>query len=101
MAAVNPAWYWLDLNRESEMAKTRKQGAEAGKRLIPYIQVGRLKRALPRLIEKELAGEAEAQTDATTPWTMSIPDAGRAYYGLGRQMSYEVSYPVTSAADAD
>jgi hypothetical protein len=72
------------------MAKT----PEEGKHLIPFIRVGRLKRALPRLIEKQLAGEAGAATD--TPWSMSIPDAGRRYYGLGRQMSYSVAYEVTS-----
>jgi hypothetical protein len=78
------------------MAKASKQGVEAGKRLIPYLQVGRLKRALPRLIEKELAGEAEARIDETTPWTMSVPEAGKAYFGLGRQLSYAVAYEVTS-----
>ena len=78
------------------MTKAKAQRAEEGKRLIPYIRVGRLKRALPRLIEQQLAGEAGAAIDAATPWTMSIPDAGRAYYGLGRQMSYSVAYEVTS-----
>jgi hypothetical protein len=73
------------------MAKAPQQ---QGKRLIPFIRVGRLKRALPRLIEQELAGEAGTATD--TPWSMSIPDAGRRYFGLGRQMSYSVAYEVTS-----
>jgi len=77
------------------MAKA-KQGAEAGSRLIPYLQVGRLKRALPRIIEQELAGVAGTPIGAETPWTMSIPDAGKRYFGLGRALSYEVSYPVTN-----
>ena len=78
------------------MAKAKTRGTEGGKRLIPYVQVGRLKRALPRLIEQQLAGEAGAAIDAATPWTMSVPDAGKAYFGLGRQMSYAVAYEVTS-----
>jgi hypothetical protein len=71
--------------------KAKKPGA-----LIPYVQAGRLKKALPRLIEQQLAGETEAVIDATTPWTMSIPEAGRRYFGLGKAMSYVVAYEVTN-----
>ena len=77
---------------EAVMAKT----PEEGQRLIPYIQVGRLKRALPRLVERELAGGVVEAIDAATPWTMSIPDCGKAYFGFGRQKSYEVAYLVTN-----
>jgi hypothetical protein len=72
----------------------KRQGAKAGERLIPYIQAGRFKKALPRLIEQQLAGESEAPIDTTTPWTMSIPDAGRRYFGLGKALSYSVAYPI-------
>jgi hypothetical protein len=78
------------------MEVTMTKTPETGRRLIPFIRVGRLKRALPRLIEQQLAGEAAAAIDAATPWTMSIPDAGKEYFGLGRQMSYSVAYEVTS-----
>jgi hypothetical protein len=76
------------------MEVTMTKTPERTDRLIPFIRVGRLKRALPRLIEKQLAGGAEVGT--ATPFTMSIPDCGRAYFGLGRQKSYEVAYEVAS-----
>jgi len=77
------------------MEVTMMKTPERAKRLIPFIRVGRLKRALPRLIERQLAGGA-GEVGAATPFTMSIPDCGRTYFGLGRQKSYEVSYEVTS-----
>jgi hypothetical protein len=70
------------------MARAKTKGSEAGK-LIPYLQAGRLKKALPRLIEQKLGLEAR-----TTAATMSIPAAGRLYYDLGRALSYQVSYPI-------
>jgi len=56
---------------------------------------GRKKRALPRLIEQQLGGDAEVATD--TPFTMSVPEAGRRYFGLGKATSYEVAYEITDA----
>lgn len=36
--------------------------------------------------------ETEAPRPSTaTDWTMSVPDAGRIYYGLGRNASYEAA----------
>jgi hypothetical protein len=72
------------------MTKITTQGSEAGK-LIPYLQAGRLKKALPRLIEQKLG--IDAQTNAPT---MSIPAAGRLYFGLGKALSYAVAYPVNA-----
>jgi hypothetical protein len=69
------------------MAKPKKQD-EADK-LIPYLKAGRLKKAIPSLIEKKLGIEAR-----TTAATMSIPAAGRLYYDLGRALSYAVAYPI-------
>jgi hypothetical protein len=40
------------------MEVTMMKTPERAKRLIPFIRVGRLKRALPRLIERQLAGGA-------------------------------------------
>jgi hypothetical protein len=83
------------------MAKETNTAAKAGDRLIPYLQVGRLKKALPHLIEQKLAGEADLRIDTATPWTMSIPAAGRRYFGLGKALSYQVSYPVNPDANRD
>jgi hypothetical protein len=84
----------LEMEGDFAMAKTKTEGPKPGERLIPYVKAGRFKKALPRLIEQQLAGEAEPQIDANTPWTMSIPDAGRRYFGLGKALSYAVAYPV-------
>src|SRR5262249_5561204 len=81
---------WGAVMMEVTMTKT----PERADRLIPFIRVGRLKRALPRLIEKQLAGGAEVGT--ATPFDMRIPECGREYFGLGRQKSYEVAYEVAT-----
>jgi hypothetical protein len=31
-------------------------------------------------------------SDDETPWTMSVPEAGKKYYGLGRGASYEAAW---------
>jgi hypothetical protein len=63
-------------------------------KLIPYLQVGRLKKALPHLIERNLAGEAAPPIDPTKVKTCSVPEAGRRYFGLGKASSYEHAYEI-------
>lgn len=52
-----------------------------------------MKKAAADLAEAEVA-EAEAGVNTETPWTMSVPAAGRKYYGLGKFASYENAGPV-------
>ena len=33
----------------------------------------------------------------TTPWTMSVPAAGRKYYGIGRNAAYRAARPYEEA----
>jgi hypothetical protein len=50
--------------------------------------------AKPRKIA-EAEGEADAEAGPETPWTSSIPAAGKKYYGLGKFASYAVADDVT------
>lgn len=61
-----------------------------GDRLIAYVQVGRLKRALVHRSAQGLGVEI----DANTPPTMSIPACGKLLLGIGKELSYTVAYPV-------
>jgi hypothetical protein len=51
---------------------------------------------------KETTAEAEVEPEATTEtaWWMSIPAAGRKYYGLGKWASYQVAYEVGAGDQA-
>jgi hypothetical protein len=71
-------------------AKTTQGRIEPGERLIAYVKVGRLKRALPHRTAQELGVEI----DAGTPVTMSIPDCGKLLLGIGKELAYAVSYPI-------
>jgi hypothetical protein len=48
--------------------------------------------ATVRKLAESKAGAEAADTD--TPWTMSIPAAGRKYFGLGKFASYQASGPI-------
>jgi hypothetical protein len=75
--------------------KTAPRGVQEGERIIPYMPVGRLKRALPHRLARDLG----IAIDAATPVTMSIPEAGKRFLGIGKELAYAVSYPVTSEVD--
>lgn len=72
--------------------KTVPTRIEGGERLIPYVSVGRLKRALPHRMAEELGMEINAKI----PLTLSIPECGKLFLNIGKQLSYAVSYPVNT-----
>jgi len=43
----------------------------------------------------ETEEEANAEAEPETPWTSSIPAAGKKYYGLGRFASYAIADDIT------
>jgi len=71
-------------------ATTAPGRIEPGERLIAYVQVGRLKRALPHRTAQDLGVEI----DSATPPTMSIPACGKLLLGIGKELAYSVAYPI-------
>jgi len=70
-------------------AKTASGRIKGGERVIPYLQINRLKRALPHRMAQELG----VHIDAATPATLSIPACGK-LLGIGKALAYAVAYPV-------
>jgi hypothetical protein len=47
----------------------------------------------------DVEAEAKAvEADTETPWSMSVPAAGKKYYGLGKKASYDNAGPPGSEA---